>query len=379
MRCKKQIEEYQCISLSQMNIIFNSRDFWRKLTMWIRLYLISRYSGFGNVEEAYNHLYDYPSEFTTMLQFIFGKDIKDRYNQLLVQQIITLKELIDAQTLGNIELINKRVNELYQNADEQAKFLSEVNPYWEIIQCRQLLHTYIRYTIAEANYISMGDYANSMNAYSNLMNQAVSLGDYLSLGLFKYMNLESHASDQDGQCINYEQMNTIYQIRTFWFEMAIWTRAVLVGKFTGGDYSELANTRLKQNIESYGKLLKDFFDETIVNEYLQILYNYIDLINGLIDAEFTGNVEEINRIKRLLFENADKRVTLLTDMNSYLDQNQWRSILYAYTQDTIDEISTFISNDYKANIIIFDDLINQASHTADYFSEALYYYNTIRG
>lgn len=376
MRRKSQIEEYECISLSQMNIIFNSRDFWRKFTIWIRLYLISRYSGFGNVEEAYSHLYYYPSEFTTMLQLIFGKDIKDRYNQLLVQQIITLKELIDAQTQGNMELINQRINELYQNGDEQAKFLSEINPYWDTIQWRQLINTYIRYTIAEANYISMGDYANSMNAYSSLMNQAVSMGDYLSLGLFKYMDLDSN---QEGQCITYEQMNTIYQIRTFWFETAIWTRAILVGKLTGKGYSELAYARLEQNISNYGELLKKFFDETKVNEYLQILYNYIDLINGLIDAESTGNVEEINRITTLLLENADKRAMLLTDMNPYLDQDEWRNLLYKYTQDTIDEISTFISNDYRANIIIFDDLINQASHTADYFSEALYYYNTIRG
>lgn len=379
MRCKSQIEDQQCISLSQMNIIFNSRDFWRKFTIWIRLYLVSIYSGFGNIENAYSHLYYYPSEFTTMLQLIFGKDIKDRYNQLLEQQIIIFNELINAQIEGNTELINQHINELYQNGYEQAKYLSEINPYWETIQWRQLINTYIKYTITEANYLSIGDYANSMKAYDSLMNQSISLGDYFSLGLFKYLNLESHASNETGQCISYDQMNTIYQIRTFWFEMAIWTRAILVGKFTGKGYSELALARLKQNIADYGELLKNFFDDPKVDEYLQILYNYIELVNDLINAGTVGNVEEINRITALLFENADKRAMLLTDMNSYLDQNEWKSILYGYTQNTIDEISTFLANDYQANINIFDDLLNQASHTGDYFSEALYYYNTTRG
>lgn len=379
MRLKRQKENQPCINLSQMNIIFNARDFWRKFTIWIRLYLVSRYSGFGIAEDAYNHLYDFPDEFTTMLQLVFGKEIKDKFNQLLEEQIVMLRALIDAQMDGNAQVANQNIDELYQNGYEQAKYLSEINPYWETIQWKQLISTYIKYTIAETNYISMGDFENSIISYDNLMSQSITMGDYLALGLFKYLNLESHTPYLGTSCISYDQVNTIYQIRTFWYEMAVWTRAILVGKLTGKGYSELAYERLKQNIANYGELLKKFFNDEKVNEYLQILYNYVDLVNNLINAEATGNTEEINKISTQLLENSDKRAMLLTDLNPYLDQNEWRSILNKYTKSTIDEISTFFSNDYQANINIFDDLLNQAAHTADHFSEALYYYNTTRG
>ncbi len=72
-----------CITFSQINMIFNARLFRRRLTVWIRVYLISRYEGIGTAEEDFGRLYLENSDFGDQLQFVFGRIKPNRYSQLL--------------------------------------------------------------------------------------------------------------------------------------------------------------------------------------------------------------------------------------------------------------------------------------------------------
>jgi len=65
----------ECITISQMNLIFNVRIAWRRLTTWTRAYMISRYLGIGNAEDLFGKLYSEALNFSAMLQVIFGSEI----------------------------------------------------------------------------------------------------------------------------------------------------------------------------------------------------------------------------------------------------------------------------------------------------------------
>ncbi len=62
----------QCITYSQMNLIFNARIYYRRLRTWTRAYILSRYFGIGTEEALFERLYSESLNIGKMLEIIFG-------------------------------------------------------------------------------------------------------------------------------------------------------------------------------------------------------------------------------------------------------------------------------------------------------------------
>ena len=128
MEKEKKINE-KCLTYSQINLIFNARLFWRRFSLWIRIYLIDRYYGIGTAEEAFGRLYLESTDFGDMLRIIFGRRNAEAYAQLLNKYTFLIRDLVSAQLAGDAAAVNQHVNELYQNVEDRAKFLASINPY----------------------------------------------------------------------------------------------------------------------------------------------------------------------------------------------------------------------------------------------------------
>ena len=148
----------QCITYSQISLIFNMRIFWRRLTTWIRIYIISRYFGIGTAEVSFERLYLENLNFGDMLRIHFSRSISDRYSQLLNQFSIGLRELITAQIEKNFDAVRQDIDRLLQNADQTAEFLASINPYFNETEWKNLLRTYLQDTMQDANLFASKDY-----------------------------------------------------------------------------------------------------------------------------------------------------------------------------------------------------------------------------
>ncbi len=69
---------------------FNARIFWRRFTTWIRAYIISRYAGIGTAEDSFGRLYIEATDFGEMIRIIFGRNLSNRYAQLMQRVTIGL-------------------------------------------------------------------------------------------------------------------------------------------------------------------------------------------------------------------------------------------------------------------------------------------------
>jgi hypothetical protein len=301
----------QCITYSQMNMIFNARIYYRRLTNWTRAYIISRYYGIGTSEELYGRLYLESLDIGNMLQIIFGREYSEQYSKLLSQFAITFRDLISAQLEGNTEAIYQHVEELHQNVADRATYLAALNPYWSVPEYRNLFDTYIQYTIEEANAIAAGDYSKDIETYDKLTAHTNKMGDIFAQGLYDFVTSGQQNTENLPQgsqkCITYDQMNAVYDIRMFWFELAIWTRSYMLSRYKGLGNTEAAYARLKQVPVDYTNALKQIFGEQVAADLLQELNTYIDLFDAFITAQIEGNIDEINRITQLLYQNADQR------------------------------------------------------------------------
>lgn len=368
----------QCITYSQMNLIFNARFYYRRLTTWTRAYMISRYIGLGSAEDLFSRLYLESLDIGNMLQIIFGRTYSERYSQMVGQFPIALRDLISAQLEGDTEAMNQHVDQLYRNVAERAAFLEALNPYWSEAGYRDLFGTYIQYTLEEANSIASGDYSRDIEIYDQLTAHTNRMGDTFAQGVYEYMTSGQQADylqlQDNNQCITVDQMNTIYDIRMVWFELATWTRNYMLSRYKGIGDSEEVFARLKQVPTDYTNTLKLVFGEEVAAGLLQELNTYLDLLNDFITAQMAGDIDEINRITQLLYENAGKRAALISSVNPFWTVEEWNNRLMNNLRMTIDESTTFLTEDYARNIDIFSRILDLAENTSNYFAQGLFQY-----
>lgn len=380
MSIMKKIFDEQCITYSQVNLISNVRIFWRRLTIWTRIYIISRYLGIGTAEVAFERLYIENLNFGDMLQIHFNRSIANSYSQLLNQFSIGIRELITALLQEDLDAARQNIDRLLQNADQRAAFLASINPYFNEAEWRNLLITYLQDTIQEANLFASEDYRLDIEYFDRLMTLSNTMGDFFAEALYDYitdgMQNTNNLPPREGQrCLTYEQMNLIYDIRMFWFDMINWVRAFMLSKYNDVGNEDEVYARLQQVVTDYVNNLNEFFGETPrANEYQLELNAYIGLIDSLITAQKAGNSEEIDRIIRLLYQNADDRAASASAINPYWDENEWRTRLYNNLRSTIDESTTFLTGDYARNLDIFSTLMDQAESSSDYFAQGLLNY-----
>ena len=136
------------------------------------------------------------------------------------------------------------------------------------------------------------------------------MGDTFAEGLYDYVTSGAqNIQPQEGeQCITYDQMNAIFTVRMFWFELATWIRNYMLSRYSGVGDADAAYARLKQTPDAYIAMLQQIFgDGVITEEYIQSFDNYIELIRAFIDAQMEGNIDEINKITQQLYQNVTER------------------------------------------------------------------------
>lgn len=367
----------QCITLSQMNIIFNMRIFWRRLTLWTRLYILSRYTGAGTEEVLFDRLYLENLNFGDLLRIPFSRSSSDKYSQLLNQFTIGIRDLITAQIQGDTDALRQSIDRLVQNANERAAFLASINPYFNEAEWRDILTRYLQDTMEEANLFASKDYRMDIQYFDRLNALADNMGDVMAQAFYDYIT--SGAQNMNlppgEKCLTYEQVNLIYAIRMFWFDLNIWTGAFMVSRYTGIGNEDAVYARLQQVVTDYINNLNKFFGETPGAEQLQLeLTAYIGLIDSLITAQKAGNTEEIDRITRLLYQNADDRAAAIASINPYWDETEWKTRLYNNLRNTFDESTFFLTGDYARNLDAFSRLIDLAENSGEYFTQGLLSY-----
>lgn len=366
----------QCITYTQMNMISNARIFWRRLTTWIRVYVIRRYVGIGTEEETFSRVYFETAGIGNFLQVIYELESSNNISQHLSQITIALRDLITAQLQGNVEAMNHSVNRLFQSAENFASYLATINPYISETEWKSMMNTYIRYTIEEANSFVTGNYRNDIELFRLLTELTDRMGESFAEANFNYITSGGRVVQPSSQpCLTYDQMNQIYITRMFWFELVTWVRVYMLSRYRGIGNEDEIKDRLREIPQEFEAAQKQLFGRNI-EPFVMLVEKYIDLVSDLITAQLEGNTEEVDRIIQLLYQNAEQQATVIASINPYWDENEWRNRLYNLVRATIDESITFQTGEYTKNLDIFRGLLDQAESASGYYARGLYSYMT---
>ncbi|MDF2657143.1 MAG: hypothetical protein K0R19_3617 [Bacillota bacterium] len=170
------------------------------------------------------------------------------------------------------------------------------------------------------------------------------------------------------------QMNFIFRARMLWRDLATWLRAYKVSLYGGVGNSESLSQRLYQIPLEYGNMLRVFVGDEATEKYINLLSQYIILLQSLFIAQINNDVNLIDDLTKQIYRNTKERAALFAQMNPYWSQSEWITLMNAFTQMQIEEATTFLTQDYDRNIEIFDRILSLTTIMGDYFSEGLTFF-----
>ena len=171
----------------QINLIFQTRMLWRNMGSWIRAYIISLYANIGDQDIVKQRLYKVPVEFGNVFRLFFGDQPTEKLVSLLTNYITLLVSVLEAQKNNDVNGVNEYTKQLYENIDQIAELLSQINPFWQESDWKTLLYKYTQTTIEEAAAFYNKDYTRNIEIYDGLLTQASTMGDHISEGLLDYL------------------------------------------------------------------------------------------------------------------------------------------------------------------------------------------------
>ena len=369
------INRSECITSTQLNIIFTSRVFWRELTYWTRVYFNSVFFSIGSAMEVFAMLFSIPSSYAYMLRLILPRQVADRFRELFNQYIIILRELITAASNGQMDLVNEKIDDLNKNSADRAEFLSEIFPSLEKEVLEEMFNSFARDEIEEINAYITGDYTRVIEIYDNLIAHGENIADYISMGIIDLITAAPKAeriAPAEDICITYDELTIILDIAMFWIDLMAWFRAYRISVMADIGSREELYERLIRHINDFGNLMKIFIDPEIIEIQIILLQEYINIMDRVLESRMSGDIEEMNRAFQESIDNINERAEFLSAVFTGLNEEEWQNQLIRWNSDLIEMGGAFLSGDYARNIMIFDGLINLAEDMGFIFINALF-------
>ena len=175
--------EQVCITPAQVELLNTLRRLWIEHVLWTRMFIQSTLNSSGDVEEVTNRLLQNPSDFATVLIPIYGETNARRFEEFFRDHLLIAAALVNAAKAGDMAAYNEQRTRWYENADDIANFLAEINPHWSERDWQSMLYDHLYMTEVEAMQIAGRDYAESIQQFDNIQREALQMADEMARGI----------------------------------------------------------------------------------------------------------------------------------------------------------------------------------------------------
>lgn len=128
------------------------------MSVFMRAYINTDIDRSPRAESNAERLLTMSNDFRNTILLFYGPELADRFNNLFTSFIAKPTNVIEGFLSNNQQLINQSVSNWYSDANELAKFLANINLYWDEYQWRNLLYQYIQLELQMITSVVSNDY-----------------------------------------------------------------------------------------------------------------------------------------------------------------------------------------------------------------------------
>ncbi|MHB1314303.1 MAG: acetylglutamate kinase [Christensenellales bacterium] len=161
------------------------RKLWAEHVFWTRAFLVSTATDQKDRAFVTKRLLRNPIDFATVLKPVFGAQKTQKFQNLLTEHLVIAAQFVGAAKAGDTKGAEEYKKKWYQNADEIAAYMHEMNPNWDMKDWQTMLYDHLKLTGDEAAQILSGQYAASINQFDVILQQAMEMADSMAAGIVK--------------------------------------------------------------------------------------------------------------------------------------------------------------------------------------------------
>lgn len=171
--------------LKRISITNTFRRLWFEHVVWTRSFLISTAANLGDLKFVTNRLLRNPVDFYDALKKYYGDDKAKKFQDLLTEHLTIAAKIVNAAKAGDTETVNTERKKWYENANEIANFLTDINPYWSLRDWQLMLFDHLQLLEKEVANRLNGNYERDVVLFDTIENQALTMGDSMADGIFR--------------------------------------------------------------------------------------------------------------------------------------------------------------------------------------------------
>ncbi|MGM7723593.1 glycosyltransferase [Metabacillus sp. Hm71] len=160
-------------------------------------------------------------------------------------------------------------------------------------------------------------------------------------------------------------------LRKFWIDHTIWTRAYTVSAVAGLDDQEEVLERLLKNQSDIGNAIKPFYGEEAGNKLTELLREHILIAGKIIDAAKSGNQTNVAKFNKEWFKNADDITDFLSKANPNWDKALLKDMLHTHLKLVTDDLVARLDKNWTGSIKAFDEGLNHMIKFSDVLTEGI--------
>ena len=177
------------ITMAQQLLYNTLRRLWTEHVVWTRAFVNSTIFGLPDLNPVTTRLLQNPGDFANVLSQYYGARTANRFEELLTEHLTIAADLVNALKAGDTKKAEEKNKQWYQNADEIAKFLGTINPYWDEGMWREMLFDHLDLLTEEIEDILSGNYEAGVKIFDTIQKQALQMADVMAEGMIKQFRI----------------------------------------------------------------------------------------------------------------------------------------------------------------------------------------------
>jgi hypothetical protein len=161
------------------------RALWEQHIFWTRMTVNSIAGKLPDQAPTTARLLENAADFGRAFAPYYGAAVAGQFADLLRSHLTIAAEVVTALRDGKTEAAKDANRRWYQNAENIAVFLAQINPYWSREQWRSMLFEHLRLLTEEVSTRIAGDYEANVATNRRVERQALEMADTMSEGIVR--------------------------------------------------------------------------------------------------------------------------------------------------------------------------------------------------
>ncbi|NLY70413.1 MAG: hypothetical protein GX076_01810, partial [Clostridiales bacterium] len=158
---------------------------WAQHAFWTKIAIKSIVMRLPDEEFVVNRLLKNPKDFAKLLSAYYNNKIVMEFESLLTEHLLLAAAMIKGIINGNTIEAEKSRIEWYKNADEIAKFLSQINPYWTRNEWQNAFYIHLEQIEELVDYLINQSYNAVVLITDEIERHALDMAEMMWEGLIK--------------------------------------------------------------------------------------------------------------------------------------------------------------------------------------------------